>query len=101
MSDKHYSFTIAIKALRAGAMVARQGWMKDGIFLFQQSKVTISKDRIDELINFSDQVKTMLRSLNQDVKFNPNISMMDSDGCIQSGWAAFDEDMDANDWVIL
>lgn len=101
MSDKHYSFKLAMKALRGGAMIARKGWMADGIFIFQLPGITISKDRIDEFAKFSDQVKYKLKSINTDIVFNPTISMVDSENKIQAGWVAYDEDFDANDWIIL
>lgn len=95
------NFAEAMISLRDGEMVAREGWVKDGIFIFEQKANVVSKDFIPNFKSLPDSVKTKLVELDIDIKFNASITMFDSKEGMQPGWIAFDEDLDATDWTVI
>lgn len=95
------NFAEAMISLRDGEMVAREGWMKDGIFIFEQKANVVSKDFIPNFKSLPDSVKAKLAELNEDIIFNASITLFDSKHGMQPGWIAFDEDLDATDWRVL
>lgn len=117
ITDGSRDFGGAIKALKAGKLVARSGWDDKGIFLFIRPADTLSADFI---IN---KVKSLPDSLKQhfigqfshtesesskgigpehtQVHFGSYICMKDSDNSIVNGWLASQTDILAEDWVIV
>ena len=92
------TFGDALVLLKRGFKVARTGWNGKGMFLF------LSKAQI---IEFKDLKGNAAKFLNFDVTgttlacFHERIDMKTVDGSIAVGWTASQDDMLADDWVVL
>jgi len=108
-------FGIALKALKEGKRVSREGWNGKGMFIFmrpadelhidfvvdkvkslpQSVKDYYHQDRIDEKGN------QLILGENEVVKFTSYICMKAFDGSIVNGWLASQTDILSEDWTIL
>jgi len=108
-------FGVAIKALKEGKMVAREGWNGKGMFVFmrpadelqidfvvdkvkslpQSVKDYYNQDRLDE------NGKQLISNENEVVKFTSYLCMKAFDGSIVNGWLASQTDILSEDWCIL
>jgi hypothetical protein len=100
-------FGDAIRAMKAGQKVAREGWNGKGmwvaltpgsVFPFSQAKMGhAAKHRAEEMQRALERVnpgKTMIELL-------PHIDMRTADGSMCVGWLASQTDMLADDWLIV
>jgi len=95
------SFGSALVALKAGAMVSREGWNGKGMFIFQRPGDTLPKDFLPKVKSLPESVKTFLINQDRDIEFLPYLCMWAATGEIVNGWLASQTDMQANDWYIL
>ena len=108
-------FGAAIKALKEGKKVARKGWIGEGVFVFMRPA--------DELhISFvAKEIKSLPQSVkdyyyqdcldengnvlelkeNDVVKFMAYSCLKTADGAIANGWTPSQDDMFAEDWLII
>lgn len=92
------TFGDALVLLKRGFKVARKGWNGKGMFLFRSSA---------QIIKFEDLKGNAAKFLNFDVTgttvacFNQRIDMKTADGSIAVGWTASQDDMLADDWMVL
>ena len=86
-------FGEAIKALKEGKKVAREGWNGKGMFIYLQKGSVVSQARnniLDEIIAEKGSVEIC-----------GDIDMKAADGKIVIGWLASQTDMLSEDWTIL
>jgi len=95
MSSETNDFGWAIKALKDGKKVQRQGWNGKGMFLFLLPAGTIPKSVIHDgaLASVVDQIEgDRFEALG-------SIRMWTADKKILTGWLASQTDMLAEDWI--
>lgn len=87
-------FGYALRALKNGKAVARNGWNGKGMFLTLQNGSTVDGNlmRNEPAKNFYGDSK---------VHIAPHIDMKAADGTYVVGWLASQTDMLAEDWYIL
>ena len=81
-------FEEALKELKNGSRIAREGWNGKGMFLFLSTSEIL--DRIEDVT-----------SKWSDYKIDPFIIMATAQKTFQPGWLASQADMLAEDWIIL
>lgn len=110
-------FGQAIKALKEGKRVARQGWNGKGMFVFERPADELTVSMIVEKVkSLPESVKTFFKGQfswtksesesgkgpeNVKVKFGAYLCMYAADGSIVNGWLASQTDILAEDWIIL
>lgn len=106
-------FGSAIKALKAGYAVAREGWNGKGMFVFMRPHDNIDIQMIPKIKSLPQGVKDYL--VNQfakgethfvsgnpiEVHFTEYLCMKDALGNIVNGWLASQTDMLAEDWTVV
>lgn len=80
-------FGDAIKHLKAGRKLQREGWNGKGMFIYLATQLKISA-----MVTDGD---------NQHQKLEPCIIMKTAQGTFQPGWLASQPDMLSSDWRIL
>ncbi len=85
------SFSAALEALKAGAMVAREGWNGKGMFLFLVKGSSFQTNREPWLSLFGEGVP---------VSYHAHIDMKTANGDFVP-WLASQTDMLADDWTIV
>lgn len=109
---ENLNFGQAIKALKQGKRVARQGWNGKGMFIFQRPEDELEVGFIiDKVKSLPQSVKNFFKTKDENeapseqgltkVKFGAYLCMYAADGSIVNGWLASQTDMLAEDWVIL
>ena len=95
--EKNLDFGQAIKALKQGKKVAREGWNGKGMFLFLLPAGTIPKSAI-----YDPMLLSVLENNGKDT-FDAlgSIRMLTADKKILTGWLASQTDMLAEDWMII
>ncbi len=92
-------FGWAIKQLKQGKKVARQGWNGKGMFIYMVEGQTIPYN------NLRNQAKEVLATTpatdDNTVTINAHIDMRAADGSIVIGWLASQTDMLATDWTVV
>ncbi len=87
--DGGMDFGSAIRALKDGKKVARQGWNGKGMFIFLGDDVSLHTDaNLKELQN-------------KDMEMRDCVCMKTADNAFQPGWTASQADMLAEDWMIV
>ena len=104
------NFGQALEVLKAGGLVARNGWNGKGMFLFQRPADEITLDTVVHVIKSIPQsVKDYLAQKidftnpgrldgQHKIKFTAYICMYAADGSIVNGWLASQTDLLSNDW---
>lgn len=99
--SKNLNYGQALEALQSGKIVTRPGWNGKGMWIFMQIGNTVPKSFIPNFKSLPDNVKAKLADRDQDVIFNPSITMMTAQGSFQPGWLASQSDMFATDWEVV
>ena len=102
-------FGSAIKALKAGYLVTREGWNGKGMFIFMRPADKIPNSVIQNIKSLPESVKKYLQicqDLNpfnedQSTEFTGYLCMKAAGGTIVNGWLASQTDMLAEDWTIF
>lgn len=109
-------FDIAIKVLKAGKRVTRQNWNGKGMFVFMRPADELHIDTvIDKVKSLPQSVKDFYQKdvtsdsgerifpadENVKIKFTAYLCLKDADGTIVNGWLPSQEDLLAEDWIIL
>ena len=115
-ANKQVDFGSAIKALKQGKCVAREGWNGKGMFIFMRPADKLHIDMvIDKVKSLPQSVKNYFKQdvlndkgeriypadENDKVKFTAYLCLKAADGTIVNGWQASQIDMLAEDWAIL
>ena len=98
---QNLSFGAALKVVKSGGCITRQGWNNKGMFVFQRPSDTLVSDFIPKVKSLPESVKSFLVKQNRDVEFLAYLCMYSTDGKIINGWLASQADMLSNDWIIL
>lgn len=108
------SFGEAIKALKLGKRVCRQGWNGKGLFIFMQVPSEVSMDIVPEMTSLPQSVKDEFErrfkngsaqelvdpiELNS-IRYQNQIAMVYPNNNIY-GWVASPSDVLEEDWIIL
>ena len=95
------SFGSALVALKAGAMVSREEWNENGMFIFMSPGNTLPKDFIPKIKSLPESVKAFLINQEKNIEFLPFMSAWTASGEVLNGWQASQTDMLAQDWRVL
>lgn len=90
---EEHDFGWALKALKVGKKVTRQGWNGKCMFVYLVKGTTIKKQMLRG--EASEAFKDILKP---EVNICPHIDMKAADGSIVVGWLASQTDMLATDW---
>lgn len=113
--EPNLNFGEALEAVKIGELISREGWNKEGKFVFLRPADEL---HIDMVVN---KVKSLPQSvkdyygqdmvdkdgnpidLEEDdvVKFTAYLCLKDADGTIINGWQPSQADMLAKDWCLL
>ena len=89
-------FGDAIRALKAGATVARKGWNGKGMFLWLKPAATVKAEWCKDLM-----LKKLAKANGGEIEALGTICMFTAQQQILSGWLASQTDMLAEDWVAI
>ena len=101
------NFGKALKALKAGKKVAREGWNGKGMFVFQRPGDMLSTDMIvNKVKSLPDSFKKYVNDYydvteTNMIKFCAYLCMKDANDNIVNGWLASQSDMLADDWMVV
>jgi hypothetical protein len=112
ITEGKLGFDFAIRALKAGKKVARQGWNGKRMFIFMRPGDSIPTGVIPNIKSLPQPVKEWIDQNLDDkmnpgesgltpVHFTPYLCMKAADNTIVNGWLASQTDMLAEDWVIV
>jgi hypothetical protein len=103
-ADIEYGFETALKELKAGACVAREGWNGKGMFVWLEKgsspQPIDDEDRASETINRVG-AEHFEQGAAGTVTRMPHLCLRAADGSIVTGWLASQTDMLAEDWVLV
>lgn len=108
------NFGEAVKALKEGKRVQRQGWNGKGLFIFMQVPSQVEADIVPKMTSLPQSVKDeFLRRFDEakndpkirpssdySIRYHNQIAMVYPDNNIY-GWVASPSDVLEEDWVIL
>ena len=92
-------FGDAIRALKDGKRVAREGWNGKGMWLALSCPGGPRKVRDDKF--WSPHNSQFARDRGGEATVLPSITMKTADDCILMGWLASQTDMLAEDWRVV
>ncbi len=95
MYDK-CDFGFALKALKEGKRVAREGWNGKGMFLY-----LVRGRRADKEYTVNEASRQPIEDNTGSVSFLSHIDMFTASKEVCVGWLASQTDMLSEDWVIL
>lgn len=98
LNIKTFRFGEALRQLKAGKRVARQGWNGKGMFLY------MTDGGIVDFENLRGNAGRYLNPANTGLSaacINAHIDMKAADGTIVVGWLASQTDMLAEDWILV
>ena len=105
------SFGQALKSLKSGFLVTRQGWNSTGVFIFMRPADQLPiKYVVDDIKTLPSAVKqyyardSSYRFGSQEevtIKVKDYLCMKSGDGTIVSGWTPSQIDMISEDWMIF
>ena len=87
----HYEFEEALKLIKSGQLMAREGWNGKGMYVFLVSGPNFEVNRPPLLGIFPEGTP---------ITYRPHIDMKYADGTV-GVWLASMGDLLANDWVVV
>lgn len=103
-NEIEYGFEDALKELKAGACVAREGWNGKGMYIWLEKgsseRRIEEEDRTSETINKVGAEHFQLGDTGTVTRM-PHLCMRAADGSIVTGWLASQTDLLAEDWVLV
>lgn len=93
---ENLNFGDAIKALKEGKRVARNGWNGKGMFLWLKSATTVKSDWCKDPL-----LKELCDNNGGEIEALGTICMKTADNKILTGWLASQTDILSEDWMIL
>lgn len=93
---ENLNFGDAIKALKEGKRVARNGWNGKGIFLWLKPAATVKSDWCKDPL-----LKELCDNNGGEIEALGTICMKTADNKILTGWLASQTDILSEDWMIL
>ena len=89
----------AIKALKEGKRVARQGWNGKNMFLIMNGGYAVPKEHVRADSHISESFLTS--RLQSHLKIGKHIDMWTATNDLCVGWLASQTDMLAEDWMVI
>lgn len=99
-TDGRRDFGGALLALKAGKLVAREGWNGKGMFIAKQILATIGLDIIPKMQSLPQAAKDMMVQRNQPISYTNQMLIVNADGRADS-WVPSSSDCFAEDWFIV
>ena len=93
---ENLDFGGAIKALKEGKKVTRNGWNGKGMFLWLKPKCEINAEWCKD-----EQLKAISEANGGYIEGLATICMKTADNKVLTGWLASQTDMLSEDWIIL
>lgn len=93
-------FGSAIKALKNGYKLTREGWNGKGLFVFKQIPANIGTEIIPKMQSVPKLVKDTMIERNQNLNYRNQCVIVDKDGNVDN-WAPSISDVFAEDWTIV
>lgn len=90
------TFGEAIKALKQGKRVAREGWNGKGMYLWLLPAASVKAEWCREL-----HLKAVAEANGGEIEALGSIRMMTADKKVLTGWLASQTDILAEDWTII
>lgn len=87
-------FGWALRLLKQGKRVAREGWNGKGMYLWLLPAATVKAEWCRE-----PWLKSLAEQNGGAIKALGSVRMMTADGKVLTGWLASQSDMPADDWV--
>lgn len=97
---KNQTFGDALKALKAGRMVCREGWNGKGLFVFMQVPAVIGMDVVPKMQSLPAEVKLEFGRRGKPISYSNQLALVKPDNSI-NGWAPSTADALAEDWCVL
>lgn len=94
------NFGQAIKALKDGKRIAREGWNGKGLFVFMQVPAEIGIDIVPKMQSLPQSVKDEFIRRGGAISYSNQMALVNTNNSI-NGWAPSSSDALAEDWVIL
>ena len=94
--NRTFDFGEAIRALKAGKKVARQGWNGKGMYLWLLPAATVKAEWCKE-----PHLHGLAESNGGEIECLGSIRMFTADRKVLTGWLASQSDMLSEDWVIV
>lgn len=100
-------FGSALKAVKEGKRIRREGWNGKGLFVFEQVPSEIKKDIVPKMQSLPQSVKDEFQRRFDDpdeqidaIYYSNQLALVNPSNMI-TGWAPSVSDALANDWTIL
>lgn len=93
-------FGSAIKALKNGYKVTREGWNDKGLFVFKQIPANIPTDIIPKMQSVPSLVKETMIERKQNLNYRNQCVIVDRDGNVDN-WSPSISDVFAEDWTVI
>lgn len=93
-------FGTAIKALKEGYKVAREGWNGKGLFVYKQIPANIGTEIIPKMQSVPQSVKDTMIERNQSLNYRNQCVIVDVNGNVDN-WAPSISDVFAEDWTVV
>lgn len=93
---ENLNFGDAIKALKEGKRVARNGWNGKGMFLWLKPATTVKSDWCKDPL-----LKELCDNNGGEIEALGTICMKTADNKVLTGWLASQTDILSEDWMIL
>jgi hypothetical protein len=94
--EPKFGFDFAIRCLKVGKRVARQGWNGKGMYLWLLPAAMVKAEWCKE-----PHLKSLAEAAGGEVECLGSIRMKTADDKILTGWLASQTDMLSEDWVVL
>jgi len=94
------NFGHAIRAMREGKRVAREGWNGKGLFVFMQIPSEITEEIIPKMQSLPQSVKDEFARRGGNISYSNQMAIVNPNNSI-NGWVPSSSDIYAEDWVIL
>lgn len=98
--NEFVSFGEAVRALKEGKRVARNGWNHKGLFVFMQVPSEIGLESVPKMQSLPQSVKDEFIRRSGDIRYHNQMALVYPDNSI-SGWSPSGTDALSEDWIIL
>lgn len=98
--NEFVSFGEAVRALKEGKRVTRNGWNGKGLFVFMQVPSEIGLEIIPRMQSLPQSVKDEFIRRGMDIRYHNQMALVYPDNSI-SGWSPSGTDSLSEDWIIL
>ena len=91
--DSQLTFSEALAAVKAGYLIAREGWNGANQFVLKAGGYTVNEPRPG-----SDYARS---GITGEFTIAPHLDLRNAQGVMQPGWVPSQGDLFANDWVVM